>query len=139
MQKFLIMTISLVVCTGCLHHKVAMYPAVVGTKTDLFEVVSPTQLKLAPGVKTQIVAGPCGPKSGIVFLEKGEGGYMACGCVGGQTSHCTTENDNPQYPSCSGNCSDDQGVSRGCALFGPLTGPPKDPVTGIVLLAAPLH
>jgi hypothetical protein len=136
MQKFLIMTVALFVFTSCKHHKTVMYQAVVGTKTDLFEVVSPTELKLAPGVKSQIVAGPCGPKSGIVFLKNNGGGYMACGCVGAQTSSCTTENDNPEHPSCSGSCTDSEGTPRGCGLFGPIIGPPKDPAREIELRVA---
>jgi hypothetical protein len=135
-QKFLIMTVSLLVLTSCTHHKVVMYQAVVGTKTDLFDVVSPTELKLAPGVKSQIVAGPCGPKSGIVFLKNDGGGYMACGCVGAQTSGCKTENDNPEHPSCSGSCTDSEGNQHGCGLFGPIIGPPKDPAREIELRVA---
>jgi hypothetical protein len=53
--------------------------------------------------------------------------HLQCGCVGAQTSRCVTENDNPQHPSCSGNCIDSEGNAHGCQLFGPLIGPPKDP------------
>jgi hypothetical protein len=134
-QNFLIMTVVLAIFTSC-HRKEVMYPAVVGTKTDLFEVVSSTELKLAPGVKSQIVAGPCGPKSGIVFQQiGGGGGYMACGCSGATQGNCKTENDNPQHPSCSGGCTDSEGNPHGCGLYGPIIGPPRDPARQIELRA----
>jgi hypothetical protein len=96
----------------------------------LFEVVSPKELKLARGVKSKIVAGPRGPKSGIVLLRpNGDvGGYMACGCIGAQTGNCVAQNDNPEHPSCVGGCSDSEGNPHGCSLFGPLIGPPRNPL-----------
>lgn len=52
---------------------------------------------------------------------------MTCGCVGESRGDCTTTNDNPQHPSCSGGCVDGQGNAHACELFGPLIGPPRDP------------
>ena len=129
MHRLLLISFVLPILVSCGHRKVVMYPAKVGTKTELFEVVSSKQVTLAPGVKSQIVGGPCGPQSGIVYQrpEGGPGGYMACGCTGAQTSTCTAENDNPLHPSCSGGCTDSEGNQHGCELYGPLPGPPKDP------------
>ena len=129
MPKLLLLTVILGFLGSCAHRKQVLYPAVVGSKTDLFEVVSSKELKLAPGVKAQIVPGPCGPKSGIMLQrENGAGGFMSCGCVGAQTSSCVTTNDNPEHPSCSGGCTDSEGNPHGCGLFGPIIGPPRDPV-----------
>jgi len=109
--------------------EVRMYPVEVGSKTDLYEVVAPNALQLAPGVKFQVVAGPGGKNNGIVILARDNsvGGYMSCGCIGATTSTCVTTNDNPEHPSCSGGCTDSEGNGHACQLFGPLTGPPKDP------------
>jgi len=119
-------------------NEVPMYPVVVGEKTELYEVVGPKELKLAPGVKVQVVDGPSGKNSAIVLLKPngGVGGYMACGCIGATTSSCVTTSDNPEHPSCSGGCTDSEGNEHGCSLFGPLIGPPKDPLT-IRFLARP--
>ena len=128
MQRFLLLAVVLGSLGPCAQRKQILHPAVVGAKTDLFEVVSSKELKLARGVKAQIVPGPCGPKSGIELLrENGSGGYMVCGCVGAQTSNCTTTNDNPEHPSCEGGCTDSEGNPHGCGLFGPIIGPPRDP------------
>ena len=138
MQKFLIMTVALCIFTSCKPRKIVMYPAVVGTKTELFEVVSSTELKLAPDVKSQIVAGPCGPKSGIVFQKNnGSGGYFSCGCPDYAEGACTTKNDNPEHAECDGGCHDSEGKELGCTLFGPIIGPPRDPAREIVLRASP--
>ncbi len=109
--------------------EVTLSAAKVGTKTDLFEVVAPNELKLAPGVRFEPSDGPCGKGSAIVLMRpNGEtGGYMACGCVGAQTGSCRTVSDNPDHPSCSGSCTDSEGNPHGCSLFGPLIGPPRDP------------
>lgn len=111
--------------------EVIMAPVDVGTKTLDYEVVSPTELKLAPGVKLQVLEGAGGQNNGFVLLraDGGLGGFMACGCVGATTSTCKTENDNPQHPSCSGGCTDSEGNFHGCQLEGPIIGPPKDPFT----------
>lgn len=111
--------------------EVVMAPVDVGTKTPDYEVVSPTELKLAPGVKLQVLEGAGGQNNGFVLLRDngGLGGFMACGCVGATTSSCKTENDNPEHPSCSGSCTDSEGNSHPCQLEGPIIGPPKDPFT----------
>lgn len=118
---------------------VTMYPAIVGEKTDLYEVISPTSLRLAPGVRSQIVDGPGGRRCGILLMRQNGsvGGYMACGCIGATMGNCVTTNDNPEHPSCSGGCTDSEGNSRGCSLFGPLIGPPRDPA--MVKLRERLH
>ena len=109
---------------------VPMYPVVVGEKTDLYEVVSPNELKLAPGVKIKVLKGPNGKKSGFVLMRPngGLGGFMSCGCIGATTSSCVTTSDNPEHPSCSGSCTDSEGNPHGCSLFGPIIGPPRDPL-----------
>jgi hypothetical protein len=109
--------------------EVEMAPVDVGTKTPDFEVVSPTELKLASGVKLQMVNGAGGQNKGFVLMRKngGLGGFMACGCVGATTSTCKTENDNPEHPSCSGSCTDSEGNPHPCGISGPIIGPPKDP------------
>ena len=109
----------------------AIYPVVVGEKTELYEVMGRNDLKLGPGVKIKVVQGPGGNNNNAFLLLRANGttgGYMACGCVGAQTSSCRTENDNPDHASCSGGCTDSEGNPHGCDLFGPLPGPPKDPV-----------
>lgn len=108
---------------------VPMYPVVVGEKTELYEVVAPNALRLAPGVKFRVVEGQGRRNNGILLLRpNGEtGGYMACGCVGATSSSCVTVSDNPDHPSCSGGCTDSEGNMHECMLFGPLIGPPRDP------------
>ncbi len=129
--------VAVAVLGGCAEHKpppvreVLMTPVAVGTKTPDFEVVSPTELKLAPGVRLQVLEGAGGQNNGFVLLRDngGLGGFMACGCVGATTSTCKTENDNPEHPSCSGSCTDSEGNPHPCQLSGPIIGPPRDPFT----------
>lgn len=127
------MLLAVIATAGCRTpppaEEVPMYPAVVGEKTDLYEVTSPTSVRLAPGVKLKVVEGPGGTKCGMILLRQngGVGGYMSCGCIGATTSSCVTTNDNPEHPSCSGSCTDSEGNAHGCSLFGPIIGPPRDP------------
>lgn len=109
--------------------EVVMAPVAVGTRTPDFEVVSPTELKLAPGVRLEVLEGVDGQVQGFVLRRNdgGLGGFMACGCVGATISSCKTENDNPEHPSCSGSCVDSEGNSHPCQIEGPIIGPPKDP------------
>lgn len=135
MKRFVAM--AAIVAAGVLvscktHHppaEVPIYPAVVGEKTDLYEVVSARELKLAPGVTFRTTPGPTGKTCGIVMLrQNGDvGGFMSCGCIGATSGNCITTSDNPAHPSCSGDCIDSEGNSRGCSLFGPIIGPPRDP------------
>ena len=120
-------------------NEVVMAPMDVGTKTPDYEVVSPTELKLAPGVKLQVLKGTGGQNNGFVLLRAngGLGGFMACGCVGATTSSCVTENDNPEHPSCSGSCTDSEGTARPCQLEGPIIGPPRNPFTIRFLASRP--
>jgi hypothetical protein len=110
-------------------NEIVMFPVVVGTKTPLYEVVAPNELKLAPGVRFEVVKNADGNNNGLVLLRPNGtvGGYMSCGCVGAQTSSCVTVSDNPEHPSCSGGCTDSEGNPHPCQLFGPLIGPPKNP------------
>jgi len=135
-MKWMMMLASVVVAGllgGCttppVQEEVPMYSVVIGEKNDLFEVTSPTSLRLAPGIRSEIVDGPGGNKCGILLLRQNGsvGGYMSCGCIGATTSSCVTTNDNPEHPSCSGSCTDSEGNAHACSLFGPLIGPPKDP------------
>ena len=110
--------------------EVMMAPLEVGTKTPDYEVISPSELKLAPGVKIKVLKGPKGENNGFVLLRPngGLGGFMACECSGATTGRCVTENDNPGHASCSGGCTDSEGNPRGgCQLVGPIIGPPRDP------------
>jgi hypothetical protein len=132
-----VMAVVVIVLSGCVKQsvpkttEVVMAPVDVGTKTPDYEVVSPTELKLAPGVKLQVLKGADGQNNGFVLLRAagGLGGFMACGCVGATTSTCKTENDNPEHPSCSGACTDSEGNVHPCQLVGPIIGPPRDPFT----------
>ena len=109
--------------------EVLMAPLEVGTKTPDYEVISSSELKLAPGVKIKELKGPKGENKGFVLLRPngGVGGFMACECSGATTSRCKTVNDNPEHASCSGGCTDSEGKVHGCQLVGPIIGPPKDP------------
>ena len=135
MKMHVAMIIVVSVLGGCTEQsspttsEVVMAPVDVGTKTPDYEVVSPTELKLAAGVKLQLLEGADGQNNGFVLLRAngGLGGFMACGCVGAQTSSCITENDNPAHASCSGSCTDSEGNVHACQLEGPIIGPPKDP------------
>ena len=115
-----------------------MYPVVVGSKTPLYEVVAPNALKLAPGVTFEVTEGPCGESSGFVLMRPngGIGGYVACGCIDAMSGNCITTSDNPEHPSCSGNCFSSEGRAHGCEIFGPIIGPPRDPLR-IRFLARP--
>ena len=129
------MVVAVGVLGGCAQERapptteVVMAPVDVGTRTPDYEVISPTELRLAPGVTLQELQGPDGQSRGFVLLRNdgGLGGHMACGCVGAQTSSCVTENDNPEHASCSGSCTDSEGNVHSCQLHGPIIGPPKDP------------
>jgi hypothetical protein len=134
MKRFVAMAVLVVFLFGPCKKQpaptiVEMYPVVVGQKTDLYEVLGPNELKLAPGVKIKVVKGPRGEKNGFVLMRPngGLGGFMACGCIGATTSSCKTTSDNPEHPSCSGSCTDSEGNPHGCSLFGPIIGPPRDP------------
>jgi hypothetical protein len=105
-----------------------MAPVEVGTKTPDYEVVGPNELRLASGVRIQVIESADGPNGfALLRLDGGIGGFMACGCVGATTSSCKTENDNPEHASCSGSCTDSEGNAHPCQLEGPIIGPPKDP------------
>ena len=119
--------------------EVVMAPMDVGTRTPDYEVVSTTQLSLAPGVTLQELKGAGGENNGFVLLRPngGLGGFMACGCVGAQTSSCVTENDNPDHASCSGSCTDSEGNAHPCQLEGPIIGPPRNPFTIRFLASRP--
>ena len=108
-----------------------MAPVDVGTRTPDYEVISPTELKLAPGVRLEMLDAAPGQSRAFVLrrADGGLGGFMACGCVGATISSCKTENDNPDHPSCSGSCVDSEGNAHPCQIEGPIIGPPKDPFT----------
>jgi len=130
--------IVVLVCAGVLGSckrpsetgEIVLSPAKVGQKTDLYEVVKTNQLKLAPGVTMQPTVGPCGDSSAMLLMrQNGElGGYVVCSCVGATSGSCKTTNDNPNYYSCEGGCTDSEGVNRGCQVSEPLPGPPKNPL-----------
>ncbi|MBI3771917.1 MAG: hypothetical protein HY272_04360 [Gammaproteobacteria bacterium] len=135
MKKLVAMAVILGALGGCAKQssptmtEVVMAPVEVGTKTPDYEVVGPNELRLASGVKIQVVEGAGGQNNGFVLLKQngGIGGFMACGCIGATTSSCKTENDNPEHASCSGSCTDSEGNAHPCQLEGPIIGPPKDP------------
>jgi hypothetical protein len=106
-----------------------VHNAVVGTKTDLFEVAEPNALRLVPGARAEPVNDPNGGPGFLLRRANGEiGGYVYCCCVGATTSTCKTESDNPNYPACSGACTDSEGNAHGCMISDPLPGPPKTPL-----------
>ncbi|HET9276515.1 MAG TPA: hypothetical protein VFN96_10625, partial [Gemmatimonadales bacterium] len=106
------------------------YPVEVGSKTDLYEVEAPGSLRLTPGVTYRAVTGPDGRDNALVLLrQNGEiGGYMVCGCAESMGNYCKTINDNPNHPLCGGGCTNSEGKAVTCSMFGPLPGPPKDPL-----------
>lgn len=109
--------------------EVLMTPLEVGTKTPDYEVISPFELKLSPGVKIKDLRGPNGENNGFILLRPNGsvGGFFSCECTGATNGSCKTENDNPQNPSCSGECKDNEGNPRPCQLVGPKIGPPAGP------------
>ena len=115
-------------CSG--HSKeVPIYPVVAGEKTELYEAVSSSELKLAPGVRLKEAPGPGGKNNGFLLLRaNGEvGGYIACGCPSSMEGSCITVSDNPEHASCKGGCHDSENNPRPCEMFG-MIGPPKDPL-----------
>jgi len=119
--------VALGLIIGCAVSQTTMTPAVVGTKTAEFEVVSRTALKITPGTQFDIVEGPNGMKSVIVFKPKDgkKGGHMGCGgCVGAETGNCEIVSDHPDNASCTGACTNSEGNSRPCGVVGPFIGPP---------------
>jgi hypothetical protein len=138
-----VVAIGVSILSGCNEQsppttEVVMAPMDVGTRTPDYEVVSPTELKLAPGVTLHELKGAGGENNGFVLIGKGGlGGFMACGCVGAASSSCKTDNDNPEHPSCSGSCTDSEGNGRPCELEGPFTGPPRNPFTLKFLASRP--
>lgn len=111
--------------------EVLMAPLEVGTKTPDYEVISATKLKLSPGVKLRPIKGANGKNNGFILLRANGtlGGYMSCECHSATSGNCKTENDNPEYPSCSGGCTNSEGVPVGCQIVGPIIGPPRSPFT----------
>jgi hypothetical protein len=131
----MVMIAAVGILTGCAKPpaaavmEVEMVPMQVGTKTPDYEVVSPTELQLASGVRIESVKDANGKDTGFVVMrDNSVGGFMSCGCIGATTSTCVTENDNPEHPSCGGGCTDSEGNTHGCQLT-TNTGPPKDPFT----------
>ena len=129
--------IAVLVCAGVLgsckreskNEEIVLAAAKVGQKTDLYEVVANNRLKLAPGVTVKPTAGPCGENSAMLLMrQNGQGGYVVCSCVGATSGSCKTTNDNPDYATCEGGCTDSEGVNRGCQVSEPLPGPPKNPL-----------
>jgi len=127
-----LMLIALAILGGCAKPaakvtEIEMAPLQVGTRTPDYEVVSPTELQLAAGVKIESIKDANGNATGFVVMrDNTAGGFMSCGCVGATTSTCKTENDNPEHASCSGACTDSEGNAHACELSGNI-GPPKDP------------
>lgn len=112
--------------------EIVMAPVEVGTKTPDYEVISPTQLKLAAGVKLEVLKDADGQNKGFVLRKASGalGGFMACGCPPGFSGSCPTANDNPDHPSCGvGGCWSDQGNYHDCEINGPFIGPPMNPFT----------
>lgn len=102
--------------------EVFMTPVKVGTKTPDYEVVSPSELKLAPGVKIKGLKGPKGENNGFVLLRpNGDiGGFMSCGCGSGSGT-CTDSSPG----ACTGRCNDSEGNAIACTLHQSPDPPPK--------------
>jgi hypothetical protein len=137
--------IAMLVCAGALGScdrtsqtdEIVLDAAEVGDKTDLYEVVATNRLKLAPGVTMQPTVGPCGESSAMLLTrQNGEtGGYVVCSCLTSTPGNCKTTNDNPEYASCEGGCTNSEGRRLPCQVSEPLPGPPKNPL--MIRLRAP--
>ena len=110
--------------------EVVMQPLAVGTKSELYEVVAPGELKLAPGIKYRIVEDLGGQKNVIMLLrENGRpaGGFISCECSGASQGSCSPSSDNPDNnPVCNGGCTNSEGNPHPCGMRGNI-GPPRDP------------
>ncbi len=117
--------------------EVVLKSVAVGTKTELYEVVAPGRLRLAPGVKSQVVEDLGGRQNVIVIMRPngGIGGYVTCQCVGATSGgSCKASSDNPEnHPVCIGSCTDSEGVPRpsACDMRSGNIGPPRDPPVNI--------
>jgi hypothetical protein len=126
------MLIAAIMLAGCARPQTAsvveveMAPLEVGTKTPDYEVVAPNALQLAPGVRTEPVKDANGNQGFVVMRNNNNGGFISCGCIGATIGSCTTVNDNPDHPECSGSCTDSEGNPHACSMTTE-TGPPKDP------------
>jgi hypothetical protein len=110
MQKLLLMALLPVLCCSCAQHGIVVaHPAVVDTKTDMFQGVPSTNRTLAPGVKSHTVADPYGPQNAVIF-DRPEGGEAeSCGCGPGlDPKGCKT-----QDGECKGECFDSEGHDKG--------------------------
>jgi hypothetical protein len=147
MKKHVAMALMVVVSVlgGCAKQseppvtEVLMSPVDVGTKTPYYEVVSPTELKLAPGVNLQTLQGAGGQNNGFVlYLDNGTvGGHMACGCFGATIGSCVTVNDVPGKVECDGGCTDSEGNEQPCGVSGPIIGPPTGEVFTLKFVPKP--
>jgi hypothetical protein len=116
--------------------EVPVYPVVVGEKNELYEVLTPNSVRLAPGVKARVIDVAGGKNNGFEILQRdnSSGGFIVCTCdVGGMTGSCKATSDNPENnPTCEGGCTDSEGNPHSC-MKETIIGPPKDPPTMIKL------
>jgi hypothetical protein len=133
MKVFMTIAVLIVVLGACAKQPatdeiVTLKPVVAGEKNDLYEVVAPNKLRLAPGVRFQTVAGPGGNGQGMVLRRpNGEaGGYVACECDAVSSGSCPISSDNPDNNPTCGVCFDSEGRQRGCTMQ-TIIGPPRDP------------
>ena len=94
-----------------------------GTRALDHKVSSPTKLAFLSGMKIDEV---CWRSEQRLFCPAEKVQYVECGCISAMISHCNTENDNPDHPSCGGYCLDSEENKHTCEQ-NTLSGPPKDP------------
>jgi len=93
------------------------------TKAPDHKVPPPTKLSFISGMKIDEV---CWRSEQRLFCAAERVQYVRCGCLSSMISHCSTVNDNPSHPSCSGYCLDSELRQQPCQTE-TLSGPPKDP------------
>ena len=93
------------------------------TRAPNHKVASPTKIAFIPNIKIGEV---CWRSEQRPFCTAEKVQYVECGCISAMISHCNTENDNPDHPSCGGYCLDSEENEHPCDK-NILIGPPKDP------------
>jgi hypothetical protein len=93
------------------------------TKALDHKVSSPTKLAFMSGME---IDEACWRSEQRLFCTAEKVQYVQCGCPSSMINHCTTDNDNPAHPACSGYCLDSEENKHPCEQ-NTLNGPPKDP------------
>jgi len=93
------------------------------TRAPNHKVASPTKIAFIPNMK---IDEACWRSEQRLFCTAEKVQYVQCGCPSSMINHCTTDNDNPAHPACSGYCLDSEENKHPCEQ-NTLSGPPKDP------------